>query len=123
VRERDKVTFLEAITIKTINPESLAKFYTNVFDLPRPKWHGDSHLGVMTPKIYLGFDRASGVESNSIGRVWLWFQVADLDTYLQRLLGQGATLHMKPHEDIEAKEKYAAVRDPENNVIGLLQPT
>lgn len=111
---------LDAILLEATDPEALALFYRQAFDLPEPVYFGPDHLGIDLENTYLGFDRVPGSESESRSRVQFWFQAEDVGARFQRLLSLGARVKYPPESESSPGEVLAMVYDPAGNQVGLI---
>ena len=116
--DEKRPTGIEAVLIRSGRPAELAEFYRSGLDLPDPTPQGDEHVGIRAPGGYLGFDLAPGAEPGP-GRTGVWFGVADARATFDRLLELGGTPEEAPFKG--GGEILATVRDPEGNLIGLIE--
>lgn len=119
----DKMTptcSLDAVLFASPNPEALAEFYQQGFELGPPKWHSEDHLGFNLSNIYLGFDRANENTAAPNGSVSIWFKVSVIQATFDQLVHLGATVKYAPTEEESPGEILAMVYDPEGNLIGLI---
>jgi predicted enzyme related to lactoylglutathione lyase len=109
---------LDTVIIVTTRMEELVEFYRNGLDLGQPQQYGDDHTGFQLSTVYIGFDQVE--HSVSPGPVSLWFAVDDLEAVFEQFVKNGAKVKFppvkKPWGDI-----LAAVFDPDQNVVGLVQ--
>lgn len=111
---------MDAVLIESANPEALAEFYRQGFELPPPRYFNKDHLGFSLRSIYLGFERVSLASDRSPGRLSIWFAVPNVEAVYRRLLDLGAKESSPPK--LEGGEILATVLDPDGNVVGLIQP-
>ena len=116
--DEKRKTGIEAVLVRSTEPAELAEFYRRGLDLPEAVPHGDDHLGYRVPGGYLGFDRVPETEPGP-GRTAVWFGVADARATFEKLLELGGTPEEAPFQG--GSEILASVRDPEGNLIGLIE--
>jgi predicted enzyme related to lactoylglutathione lyase len=113
---------LDAVLFASPNPEALAQFYQQGFELEPPRWHGDDHMGLNLSNTYLGFDRSKGPAPAPGGSASIWFRVEDIEAAFARLVRLGAKVKYAPTREESPGEILAMVYDPEGNTIGLISP-
>ncbi|OGO26854.1 MAG: hypothetical protein A2136_04195 [Chloroflexi bacterium RBG_16_54_11] len=113
---------LDAVLFASPNPEALAEFYRQGFELEPPKWHGADHLGFNLSNTYLGFDRVGDEILTPRPAVSIWFRVTDSESTFQRLMRLGAKVKYPPTKEESPGEILAMLYDPDGNTIGLISP-
>lgn len=108
-----------AVLINTPDPEKLAAFYAEAFDLDEPVATDASHVGIGGVSPYLGFDKVEEHVPAS-ARTTLWFNVPDCRKAFDRLMDCGAKSVREPDSNCSPGEVLAVVHDPEGNAIGLI---
>jgi len=111
---------MDAVLIESANPEALAEFYRQGFELPPPRYFNADHLGFSLKSVYLGLERVSPAPDRASGRISIWFAVPNVEAVYRRLLDLGAKEKSPPKA--EGGEILATVLDPDGNVVGLIQP-
>lgn len=111
---------LEAVLFQSADPESLAEFYHQAFNLHEPRYFGADHLGMDLENTYLGFDRVNDAGGIQHSRVQLWFQAQDVEAQFQRLVSLGARVIYPPESESSLGEVLAMVFDPEGHQVGLI---
>ena len=111
---------LDAVLFASPNPEALAEFYQQGFELEPPKWHGKDHLGLDLSNTYLGFDRMKETAPTSSGAVSIWFKVQDIEATFARLVRLGTKVKYAPTKEESPGEILAMVYDPDGNSVGLI---
>ncbi|MGE0431823.1 MAG: VOC family protein [Planctomycetota bacterium] len=115
---------VDAILFRTANPARLAAFYREGFALAPGGMDTDAHTGLRAANTYFGFDLAPDDETaGGRGAVSVWFTVDDAAATYARLIGLGALDMMEPDAECSPGEILAQVRDPDGNVVGLIQKT
>jgi predicted enzyme related to lactoylglutathione lyase len=98
--------------------KELQQFYADLFG-----WEVKSD----NPFDYGTVDTHAGGINGGIGpttgptRVTIYAEVDDLQTYLDRAVGLGASVLLEPHEVIPGRVTLALFADPAGNVTGLLK--
>jgi predicted enzyme related to lactoylglutathione lyase len=112
---------IEAILIETSQPENLAAFYRQAFQLPAPVPQGEDHIGFPSTSlgVYLGFDRVQDSHGQAVKATSLWFRVQDIEASFQCLIQAGGRVKSSPCQQ-EGTERLATVFDPDGNVVGLI---
>ena len=113
---------LDAVLFASPNPEALAEFYQQGFELEPPKWHGEDHLGLNLSNTYLGFDRTNETVLASSGSISIWFKVQDIEATFARLVRLGAKVKYAPTKEESPGEVLAMAYDPDGNSVGLISP-
>jgi uncharacterized glyoxalase superfamily protein PhnB len=108
---------LDTVIVSTVNPESLAAWYRDVFELG--DWESyPGHLGQKVGPVWFGFDEVT--HAVVAGAVAPWFHVEDLQATFGRAVATGVEVVAAPSEKAFGY-RLASVKDPDGNHVGLAQ--
>lgn len=112
-------TRLSSVIVYSAKFERLADFYRAGLQLGEPATVLHNHVGFWLGPNYLGFEplEEGGGPGNSVAA---WFEVPDIEAAHARLLEAGATALMAPTRQ-EYGAIHATVRDPDGNLLGLIE--
>ena len=101
------------------NAKRLQDFYANLFD-----WHVDNNnpmeYGMVDTHAEGGINGGIAPEQGDNNRVTIYVEVDDLQAYLDKAEGLGATTIMPP-TDVQGMVTLAMFTDPEGNIMGLVK--
>lgn len=121
--ERKEKVQISGVTYATKDPEALAGFYQQAFDIPALKKVDRDHLGVDLGGFYLGFDRIKEKLKENPGGPVVWFFVNDVEAVFTHLVSIGARVRSNVTKDERPGEAVAVLYDPDGNMIGLVGPS
>jgi predicted enzyme related to lactoylglutathione lyase len=116
--------------IHASDPESLATFYRDVFGWKVDKWSGDWEYWVIdtgdaaTRGINGGMVQRQGdkpTEGQAVSGFVCTMGVADIDATVGKATSLGATIAL-PKMAVPGVGLLAYVKDPDGNIMGILQP-
>ncbi len=114
---------VQAVTFASKDPERLAGFYQQAFNIPAAKWIGKDHLGIQLENLYLGFDRIKKEADPGPGGAVVWFYVDDVEETFHSLVAQGARIRSEVTRDERPGQALAVLFDPDGNMVGLMGPS
>ena len=121
-----RVTHFE---IHAADPAALIAFYTALFEWKFQEWAGGSYWLIETgPKTEAGINGGmvprrgpSPAEGAAVNAYVCTVQVASVDDSIAKALSLGGTLAL-PKMGIPTVGWLAYVKDPDGNILGLMQP-
>ena len=114
---------VQSVTFASKNPEELAGFYQQAFNIPVAKKLDKDHLGIQLENLYLGFDRIKQDAKPGPGGAVIWFWVDDVEETFTRIVGLGAKIRTEVTRDERPGLSLAVLFDPDGNMIGLMGPS
>jgi predicted enzyme related to lactoylglutathione lyase len=114
---------VHAVTFVTKEPEELAAFYQQAFNIPVAEKVDKDHLGVQLKNLYLAFDRSKEAgKPNEAGPV-VWFYVENVEETFTHLVSMGARVRTNVSKDERPGQALAVFYDPDGNLFGLIGPS
>ena len=114
---------VQAVTFATKNPEELAAFYQQAFNIPVAKKVDKDHLGIQLEDFYLSFDRIKEEAKPGPGGIVVWFYVNNVEEQFTHMVGMGARVRTNVNRDERPGQALAVLYDPDGNMIGLMGPS
>ena len=114
---------VQSVTFATKNPEELAGFYQQAFNIPVAKKEGKDHLGIQLENLYLGFDRIKQDSKSTPGGPVIWFWVDNVEETFTHMVGMGAQVRSEVTRDERPGFALAVLFDPDGNMVGLMGPS
>lgn len=114
---------VQAVTFATHDPEKLAAFYQQAFNISVAKKIDKDSLGIQLENLYLGFDKIKKDVKPGNGGAVIWFYVNNVEETFQRLVGLGAKVRSNVTRDERPAQALAVLFDPDGNMIGLMGPS
>jgi predicted enzyme related to lactoylglutathione lyase len=117
----ERIGYLSAVLITSLQPERLAAFYREVLGLPlKEERHGNApvHYGCELGDVHFAIHPTQ--EEHSGGPIRLAFWVFDLAAFAERLRQQGVKLRY-PVRSLGPISLVTAIFDPDGNEIELTQ--
>ena len=105
------------------DPERAQAFYRDVFGWSFQKWDGPMEYWMVTtgPDAETGINGGMSPRSEHSGPLMNTIQVDDLDGAIEAVRSHGGTITME-RSAIPGVGWFAAMRDPEGNDFGMMQP-
>jgi predicted enzyme related to lactoylglutathione lyase len=100
-------------------PEKLGEFYKNVFDWKVEKW-GEEDYWMLKGEGEMGIDGAI-YKKGEMDHVMNTIEVSDIEEAMEKLKANGGEVIGEPH-DIPDVGRHVYFKDPEGNMLGLLEP-
>lgn len=94
------------------------KWYSQTFGIV-PSFDEPYYVGFSVAGFELGLQPEEQAFAQQAENVLCYWRVADITAMINHLIIQGASLHEKP-QDVGGGILVASVRDPWNNVLGLI---
>lgn len=98
--------------------EKAKKWYSSVFEII-PNFDEPYYVGFSVGTFELGLQPEEEKQAAKVENVLCYWSVKDVSKVMNHLILQGASLHEKP-QNVGEGIIVASVRDPWNNVIGLI---
>lgn len=107
---------IDAVLLDSSQAEELAQFYRDQLCIPlEEERHGsERHWGCMLSGVHFAIHQREGL-TGTPRNTSMSFEVADVDTTIDRLRKAGVTIDLEPHD--RPYGRLAAVKDPDGNLI------
>lgn len=119
-----KVKSICGVILASDNPQALAQFYSDVFDVPFEKEeHGDlaPHYGVDIGEVHLGIHPPQNLGMNSVGHssISIAYNVDCLEHIITKLTAMNTELVIPVHD--EGFGNVATYKDPDGNHFEIVE--